>query len=348
MNRPPDRAEPLISVLMPVRNEQRHVRAALESVLAQNVSLEVLVVDAMSTDATRDVVESFGDPRIRILDNPRRVIPAALNLGLAQARGRFVARVDGHMRIAPGHLAAGLAVLAADPQVAAVGGIRIAEASSPTGRAIATALGSPFGVGNSVNHYATTAQDTDHASCGMYRVEVARGVGGWDEELLVNEDVDFDHRIVQAGYRIRFDPRMKAHWRVRESLPAFARQYRRYGRGKAGMVRKNGRGAVRARHLAAPVLVGVLSAAAAAAASGRPRVATALVAPYVGAIGVATARTLRDQRSAPRARKLVLAAAFATMHITWGIGFLEGYLLGRPPAAATSRDPRATVNSATP
>lgn len=341
-----DRPEPVVSVLMPVRNEQQNVRAALESVLAQDVPVEVLVIDAMSTDGTRRVVESLGDDRIRILDNPGRIIPAALNIGLANARGRFLARVDGHMRIAPGYLARALAVLDAEPQVAAVGGIRHAEAFSSTGRAIATALGSPFGVGNSVNHYATTAQDTDHASCGVYRKEVADAVGGWDENLLVNEDVDFDHRILLAGHRIRFDPGMRVYWRVRESLPAFARQYRRYGRGKAQMVRKNGPAAVRVRHLVAPALLGVLGVAAGAAATGRTRVATGLTAPYVGALALAAVRTARVERSAPQARPVRLAAAFATMHITWGVGFLEGYLLRRPPAAATARDPRPAVSSA--
>lgn len=230
--------EPIVSVVMPVRNEQRHIERAVRSVLAQGVPMELLIVDGRSTDRTREMVAALGDPRIRVLDNPRRIIPAALNIGLAQARGRFVARVDGHMTIGDGYFRTALDELA-DPEVAAVGGIRIARAVSATGQAIAGALSSPFGVGNSINHYATTAQDTDHASIGVYRTSVARAVGGWDENLLVNEDVDFDHRILLAGHRIRFDPGMRVYWRVRESLPAFARQYRRYGRGKAQMVRKD-------------------------------------------------------------------------------------------------------------
>lgn len=331
--------QPLISVVMPVRNERRHIERAVRSVLGQDVPMEVLIVDGRSTDGTREVVAALGDPRIRVLDNPRRIIPAALNVGLAHARGRFVARVDGHMTIGDGYFRTALQELA-DPSVAAVGGIRMARATSPTGRAIAGALSSPFGVGNSINHYASTAQDTDHASIGVYRTSVARSVGGWDENLLVNEDVDFDHRIQQQGHRIRFHPDMHILWQVREDLPAFARQYRRYGRGKAGMVRKNGRKAVRARHLAAPALVGVLAGAGVAAAVGRGRLAAALAAPYVGGLVVATVRTTQVSGSGNRPAPGRLAAAFATMHLTWGLGFLEGMLFGRAPAASTAKEPR--------
>lgn len=333
-----DGTRPLISVVMPVRNEQRHIQRAVRSVLAQDVPMEVLIVDGRSTDRTRELAAALGDPRIRVLDNHRRIIPAALNLGLAEAQGTFVARVDGHMTIGEGYFRTALRELA-DPQVAAVGGIRVACATSAGGRAIAQALSSPFGVGNSINHYATTAQDTDHASIGVYRTAVARSVDGWDESLLVNEDVDFDHRILAQGHRIRFHPDMRILWQVREDLPAFARQYRRYGRGKAGMVRKNGRTAVRVRHLAAPALVTVLGAAAVAAVSGRGRLAVALGAPYAAGLSVATLRTARQAEPGRRPAPGRLAAAFATMHLTWGIGFLEGMLLGRAPAASTAREP---------
>jgi len=328
--------QPLVSVLMPVRNEQAHIVEAIDSVLQQQVSLELLVIDGMSTDRTVELVRGIDDPRVRILSNPKRTIPAALNVGLSHARGTFVARVDAHAKVNPDYLRLGVGQLE-DPEVAAAGGIRIAVAGTPTGQAIAAALSSPFGVGNSINHYADTAQDTDHASFGVYRKSVADAVGGWDELLLVNEDVDFDHRIALDGHRIRFDPEMKIYWQVRETLPAFARQYRRYGRGKAGMVRKNGRAAVRLRHLVAPALVAMLGVAGISAATGRRRIGLAMIAPYIVGVLIATVKT---RRSGPPVRFVSLALSFPTMHVTWGLGFLEGLLFGRPPVAATARDPR--------
>lgn len=335
---------PVVSVLMPVRNEEQHVVNAIRSVLAQQVDAEVLVVDGRSTDRTVELVLAIGDPRVRVLDNPKRTIPAALNVGLAEAKGEFVARVDAHAHVSADYLVRGEQALRDDPEVAAIGGLRQGIAETPPGRAIALALSSRFGVGNSLNHYAQEPQDSDHTSFGVYRADVARDVGGWDEALLVNEDVDFDHRIAQRGHRLRFDPQMIIFWQVRENLRDFGRQYRRYGRGKAAMVRKNGRNAVRARHLAAPALVGALGLAAAAAVTGHPRIAATLVAPYVLGVAGATAITSRSDESGD-VQPVTLAAAFVTMHLTWGLGFLEGLTLRLPPVSGSVRDPESTTQN---
>jgi len=291
-----------VSVVMPVRNEERSVAGAITSVLSQSeADLELLVVDGDSTDATLREVERIAavEPRVRILHNPQRTIPHALNLGLAAARGRYLARVDAHAAVNDTYLERGVTTLDADPAVAAVGGRRIGVAASASGVAAATALSSKFGVGDSINHYALTAQDTDHASFGVFRVDVLRAVGGWDVNLPVNEDVDIDHRIMAAGHRIRFDPQMCIYWHVRESLPALGRQYRRYGRGKAAMVRKNGRSAVRVRHLAPPALVVGLAGAAVATAAGFWPVGLLLAGPYALAVAGATAATLRSGDPVP-------------------------------------------------
>ncbi|WP_168583420.1 glycosyltransferase family 2 protein [Gephyromycinifex aptenodytis] len=327
----------LISVLMPVLNEEASVLGAIRSALSQErVNVEVLVIDGRSSDRTRAVVQELAaqEPRVRLLDNPKVIIPAALNVGLAAARGQYVARIDGHASVSSDYLARALEHLRADAQLAAVGGIREGVGRTPTGRAVALALSSPFGVGDSVNHFGTEFCLTDHASFGVYRAEVARAVNGWDENLLVNEDVDFDHRILGLGHHIAFDPAMHIYWHVRESVPDLFRQYRRYGRGKAGMVRKNGRAAIRARHLAAPVAV-VGTAALALGSVKFPRLAAAAYSPYLFGVGAATAKAVREDTSGERLNVAALPGAFAAMHYGWGLGFLEGILLGRTPARAS-------------
>lgn len=330
-----------VSVLMPVLNEERSIEQAVTSVLAQHdVDLELLVIDGRSVDRTAQIVRDLAahDPRIRLLDNPEVIIPAALNVGLAAATGEFVARVDGHASVSGDYLARGLAHLRADESLAAVGGIRLGVSQSPAGRAVAMALASPFGVGDSINHFGRHFQRTDHASFGVYRTSVARAVGGWDESLLVNEDVDFDHRILAAGHEIAFDPQMKIYWHVRESAGALFTQYRRYGRGKAAMARKNGVEAIKVRHLAAPVAV-VGTAALAVVALRHPRLAAAGYAPYAAGVVAATAIAWR-RRPAEPVDPATLPLSFLAMHYGWGLGFLEGYVLGRVPQ-------RASGNSAT-
>jgi cellulose synthase/poly-beta-1,6-N-acetylglucosamine synthase-like glycosyltransferase len=328
---------------MPVRNEERSVAGAISSVLEQTLQdLEILVIDGASDDATVAVVSDLAraDARVRLLANPQRTIPHALNIGLRAAQGRYVARVDAHASVSIDYLERGVAALDADRDVASVGGRRIGVGETPTARAVAAALSSPFGVGDSINHYGGEAQDTDHASFAVSRADVLRSIGGWDENLLVNEDVDLDHRIGLAGFRIRYDPQMEIFWHVRRSVRDLARQYRRYGRGKAAMVRKNGRSAVRVRHLAAPSLVAWLGGAAVVAATGHPRVAAGMVAPYGVGLAGATAVTLRKGYGQDKLKALPLVGAFAAMHLGWGLGFLEGLLFRLTPAAASGRDPR--------
>lgn len=334
-----------VSVLMPVRNEAASIEGAVQAALAQtHLPDQVLVIDGRSTDGTQDRVRSIaaGDSRVRVLDNPAGGISAGLNVGLAQARTEFVARMDGHATVNREYVELGVRRLRENPEVAGVGGRRIGVARTSTGRAIALALSSPFGVGDSINHYGREVQHTDHASFGVYRTRAAVEVRGWDEDLLVNEDVDFDLRLLRAGHRILYEPAMLINWNVRETLADLARQYRRYGRGKGAMVAKNGPTALRARHLAAPGLVSTLAGSAALVATGRRRSGLALAAPYAAAVVAATALTLRTVddpslragvRSAP-----ALAGAFVAMHTSWGVGFFEG-LAGRRPAASSQRLP---------
>lgn len=320
----------LVSVLMPVLNEARHIETTITAVLDQrDVDLELIVLDGGSLDDTRAIVGSIADPRIRLLDNRGISIPNGLNAGLAAARGEFVARVDGHGTVEPDYLARGVARLAADPRLVGVGGLRTGTGSTPVGQAIALALSSPFGVGNSVNHYASEYQLTDHVSFGVYRAAALREIGGWDPGLAVNEDVDCDLRLLRAGGLLGFDPAMRLHWRSQESLLGLARQYRRYGRGKAAMIRKNGVSAMRARHFVAPAMVAA-TAGTLAAAAVRPRV-LALAVPYLAAVGVAARHTARDQRRVPMP---ALAGAFLAMHFGWGLGFWEG-LAGLAPRRAS-------------
>lgn len=313
--------EPLATVVIPARNEERAIAACLASVLASDERrLQVIVVDGASTDRTGAIVRSIAeaDPRVELLFNENRIIPASLNLALAAARGRWFVRVDAHATVPPDYVSRAVRHLASG-EWGAVGGRKDGVGSTPAGHAIAAAMSSPFGVGGSTYHHGTAPKEVEHVPFGAYPTELARAIGGWDERLRVNQDFEFDHRIRLAGHRILFDPELRIDWECRQAIGDLFRQYRRYGRGKAIVAALHPE-SVRPRHLVAPGFVAAV-AATLLAAPRRPVPAAALGAAYAGATAVATASTARRT---PRGARRWLPLSFVAMHVGWGLGFWEG------------------------
>ncbi|MFA9432415.1 glycosyltransferase family 2 protein [Egicoccus sp. AB-alg2] len=316
-------SEDLVTVVVPARDEEAHIGACLDSVLAQtHHRLQVVVVDGASRDHTADIVAArlAQDERVELVHNPASRIPISLNLALAAARGRWLVRVDAHavipreyVSIAVGHLRTG--------RWGGVGGRKDGVGVTPAGKAIAAAMASPFGVGNSAYHYATEPRTVDHIPFGCYPVELARRLGGWDERLAVNQDFEFDYRIRRAGYELLLDPALTIDWVCRQSIRDLAKQYHRYGRGKTRVARLHP-DSLQPRHLAAPTLVISWLLALVLLVRGRPRAAAGLVGPYVVGLLAASAWTARGI-SEPRVRRH-LPGAFIAMHAGWGIGFLSG------------------------
>jgi succinoglycan biosynthesis protein ExoA len=308
----------LVSVIVPARNEERSIGATLESLRAQEyTNLQIIVVDGGSTDDTVGIVEKHvaEDPRIELLHNPRQIIPAALNLALAAARGRWLVRMDAHSTVDPTYVGAAVARLR-EGRWGGVGGRKDGVGSTPAGRAIAAALGSRFGVGGSLYHHGVTEQEVDHVPFGAYRTGLVRDLGGWDERLVANEDFEFDHRLRSTGAVLLFDPRLRIAWQSKQSLRDLYAQYVRYGRGKLDVARLHP-GSLRPRHLLPPLLVPYLGLAGVVAAR-RPKTALAMISPYAAALAVASVRTARTLDD-PGARVRV-PTAFLAMHVGWGLG----------------------------
>jgi succinoglycan biosynthesis protein ExoA len=319
--RPSQDDEDLVTVIVPARNEKDSVVACLESILAQRYrNLEVVVVDGGSLDRTSDEVRRVRqrDPRIRLLPIQDGGIPHSLNEGLRAARGRWIVRVDAHATV-PRHYVDTLVGHLRTGRWGGVGGRKEAVGDDAVGRAIAAALGSRFGVGNSVYHYGVRSVLVDHVPFGAYPTALLRQIGGWDEALESNEDFELDYRIRRSGYELLFDPAVSIAWRSRSDIPALFRQYRRYGRGKADVVRLHP-ASMQPRHAAAPALVALLAVAGPLSVR-HPLVTAALVAPYVVGVLGATATVFRRDRDTAAAP--FVPAAFLAMHIGWGIGFWE-------------------------
>jgi glycosyltransferase involved in cell wall biosynthesis len=309
----------LVSVIVPARDEERHIGDTLDALRAQDYpNLEIIVVDGGSTDDTVEIVKRHmvEDPRVQLQHNPKGITPISLNVAVAHARGEWLVRMDAHSTVDPGYVSAAVARLR-EGRWGGVGGRKDGVGTTAAGRAIAAALGSRFGVGGSVYHHGVSEREVDHIPFGAYPTALVRELGGWDERLVTNQDFEFDHRLRQTGAKLLFDPRLRIDWLSKQTVGDFYRQYRRYGRGKVDVLRLHPT-SLKPRHLLPPVLVLHLGATALLGLR-RPRLAAALAAPYAAALTVAsvqTGRTLDD----PRDRAFV-PAAFLAMHVGWGVGF---------------------------
>jgi succinoglycan biosynthesis protein ExoA len=279
--------------------------------------LEVIVVDGGSGDGTGELARQEG---VTVISNPERIIPAALTRGLAAARGDVLVRFDAHSEMTPGYLEACLRALSSDPTALNAGGWCDVRAEGPWGRALAAALSSPFGVGNARLWRRPVSGSTrayvDSVPFGCYRASALRSIGGWEKSPPVNEDFELNARLRASGGEVVFDPSIRAIYHPRESLGQIASQYWRYGRWKAAMLKRSPR-SLRARQLAPPGLLAILALALVPRREALP--ARLALAGYAAGLGLASARA----GSGPRT-----AVVLASLHLSWGSGFLYGLVSG--------------------
>ena len=237
---------PLVSIIVPCYNEQTTIQQMLKAVYVQTYprrELEVVVADGMSTDGTRREIATFQrehpDLHVRVVENPRRDIPAGLNRAIAAARGEFVVRLDAHSVPYPDYVYRCVEALQAG-RGDNVGGVWEIRPQDPgwQAKAIAAAAAHPFGVGDARYRVGGSAQSVDTVPFGAFRRSLAEQVGGFDESLLTNEDYEFNVRVRKAGGKVWMDPSIRTVYYARATLADLARQYWRYGYWKARMLRR--------------------------------------------------------------------------------------------------------------
>lgn len=252
----------IVSIIVPCYNEEKTITLLLDAVAAQTVPhdlLEVVFADGNSTDHTVECIqrwcESHPDIDVRIVSNPKRIIPAGLNLAGHTATGEFIIRLDAHSVPNPDYVEQCLAVLA-DPAVQNAGGRwEIAPGSDHwMSRSIAKAAACPLGVGDAKYRYSEIAGPVDTVPFGAYRKSVLDRVGWYDETLLTNEDYDLNTRIRRTGGIVFFNPAIRCTYFARTTLGGLAKQYWRYGYWKVRMLQKDPK-SIRLRQLIPPFFV---------------------------------------------------------------------------------------------
>lgn len=323
-------ADPFISIVVPIRNEQDTIERLTRSLLDQDYPhdrYEILMADGGSTDRTRELLATAdAGTRVRVLDNPGRTAPAALNVAIAEARGDIVTRVDGHSYVAPDYLSRIVAVMQQTGE-SVVGGPVHMLADTPFRKALVEALYSKVGVGAVPYRTLRTRAYVESLQTGSFKRAVLDQVGPFDETLAVVEDLDMNTRIRKAGYRLLLDPSIRFWYVPRPSLRALWRQIVTVGLVKVRILRKHP-DIFKWKYVLPSVLVAALAAALALAASGATS-GLAFVAAYALVVsGFALSRVARLGASALR-----LVLILPTLHVGYGLGFLAGVgetLLGRP------------------
>jgi len=324
---------PRVSIIVPCYNEEATIQLLLKSIYDQTYThseIEVVLADGMSTDQTRAEVAAFQrrypDLLVKVVDNPKRIIPAALNTALAAAQGEFIIRLDGHSMMYPEYVKNCVADLE-QGKGDNVGGVWEIHPAGPgfIARSIAAAAAHPFGVGDALYRFTNRAGAVDTVPFGAFRRSLVEQVGHFDESLLTNEDYEFNTRIRQHGGVVWLDPAIRSVYIARASLAALAKQYWRYGFWKLRMLRRYP-GTLRWRQALPPLFV--LGCAGLALLSillntARWMLVIILVLYFtllvIGSLPVAYRQ--RDPRLL-----IGIPLAIATMHFCWGAGFLRSVI----------------------
>jgi succinoglycan biosynthesis protein ExoA len=339
--------QPRVTIAMPAYNEERYIEACIASVQAQDYPrhlIEILIADGRSTDRTREIIAQLAaaDPRIQLVDNPARLQAAGLGLLVKQATGDVIVRMDVHCEYASDYVRACVEVLertGADN----VGGSQRAKARTAFQRALCAALASPLGVGGARYRSPDAEGFVDTVFLGAFRRRVFETIGLWDPGAITNEDAELNQRILDSGGQIYLSRDIVVHYFPRDSFQALARQYYKYGTGRARTLLKLG--SFPNLRPALPFLM-VAGGTLLLAVPPLWPLAPLAFATYALATGAEAVRV--GARLDPAAIPTIWAI-FPTLHVAHGAGFAAGLLryLRKPdwPAEPERIAKRATLRA---
>jgi glycosyltransferase involved in cell wall biosynthesis len=337
--------KPTVSIILPCFNEEGFILTSVGSLLSQETdghTIEVIVVDGMSTDATIEKLQTVEDPRLVLLHNPEKTVPYAMRYGLEQAQGEFIFRADAHAKY-PDHYVSRLLRHLEEPGLIAVGGAlrTVAGGDGPTSQAIAMAMNSRFGVGTSFRTLAgDEPREVGTVPFGGWRRETVAAVGGFDTDFTRAQDLEFNVRLRKSGGRIICDPSVVVTYYSRPAFKNLAGMSYQYGYWKVLVNAKHKvLSSFRQLFPAAMVLSICVGLLAMPFLGNLWQLGLAPAALYLGsALLMSLISSIRNRRFplAPR-----LFASFLTAHLVYGFGYLRAlfdtYILRKPLRSQASR-----------
>ncbi len=317
-----------VSIIVPCRNEVKHIRSFLECLehqqIPEDIQVEILIADALSSDGTREVLQAAARriPGLRVLDNHKQLVSAGLNLAISESQGEIILRMDVHSEYAPDYVEQSVRVLC-ETGADNVGGPARTRSSGLIQEAISLAYHSPFGCGGARFHDVDYQGYTDTVPYGCWRRTTFDQLGLFDELLARNQDDEFNLRITRSGGRIWQSSRICSWYLTRSSLAGLFKQYAQYGYWKVQVIRRHGTPASW-RHPVPALFVATIACLFAAA----PFIHVAAVG-LVGILGLYLAAALLASLVAcAKARSVrcfvILPLVFGAYHVSYGTGFLCG------------------------
>jgi succinoglycan biosynthesis protein ExoA len=333
-NRPP-----LVSIIVPCRNEIRHISRFLNSLHRQDLNscdLEVLIADGMSDDGTREVLAHHqqSNPAVRIVSNPEQIVSTGLNRAIREANGEIIIRMDVHTEYASDYVRQCVEVLSATG-ADNVGGPALTRAEGLLAQAIAIAYHTRFACGGAKFHNPKFEGYVDTVTYGCWHKSTFDRIGLFDEALDRNQDDELNLRLVRAGGKIWQSSKIVSWYWPRAALSPLFRQYLQYGFWKVPVIRKH-RTPASWRHLV-PVafvlsLIGLPACACCSAVAGSSLLASTFLMLWLGLLGLYTVVALGVSFFTARRNRWrllpILPIVFATYHLSYGLGFLLGCVRG--------------------
>lgn len=330
-----------VSVIVPCRNEIRHIRAFLDCIFSQELGqfeMEVVVADGMSDDGTRLVLDEFEKKfgALKVLANPEKIVSTALNRAIRKARGEIIIRMDAHTQYAPDYVRSCVEVLQ-ETNADNVGGPALTRAEGYVAQAIAHAFQTSFARGRAKFRDPRYEGPADSVPYGCWRKRTLLRIGMFDETFVRTQDYELNVRLVSSGGKVWQSPKITSWYRPRASLPALFRQYFQYGFWKAAVSRKHGKPASR-RDLVPGLctFVGAFMMLCTAGASlgGAAGWRNAFLGVWLALATLYSIASFTAAFSVARRQGWMflpfLPIVFATYHLSHGLGFLLGLLF--PPA----------------
>jgi len=317
-----------LSIISPIRNEEKYIDKCLASLVNQDYdkqNYEILVIDGVSTDKTREIVKQYESnyDNIKLFDNPNKTVPYALNIGIKHAIGDVIIRVDGHAVIEKDYLLQCVKYLK-NTRAECVGGVIENINETYIGKAIALAMSSPFGVGNA--RFRTSGEEgfVDCLAFGAYRREVFDKIGNFDEEFVRCQDDELNYRLRKFGGKIFFTPKIKSYYYPRSNLKKLWRQYFQYGFWKIRVLQKHFK-TMQPRQFVPPAFVfSLLTTGVLGVFSTRALwlflsiILTYLVACFAVSLKISLKKGFEYLK--------ILPIIFFMLHISYGLGFLFGLI----------------------